>query len=144
MYKEAFGEFLTSADTLRIYEGAQVIFSSDKDRLLPLLEYIRQDAHHHQDIVVFDKVMGNAAALLSIRAGCRKVYSPLGSRLAIKLFEIYGIEYHLIEIVPYVQNSAGDDMCPMEKLSIDKNPEEFYAEMMKRIKKPGAETRKNP
>ena len=140
MYKKAFGEFLTSADTLRIYEGAQSIFSSNKDRLLPLLEYIQQDAHHHQDVVVFDKVMGNAAALLSIRAGCREVYSPLGSQLAIKTFDIYGIEYHLIEIVPYIQNSTGDDMCPMEKLSIDKSPEEFYEAMMNRINRPRAES----
>jgi len=27
----------------------------------------------------------------------------------------------------------GKDMCPMEKLSMDKTPEEFYTEMKKRI-----------
>ena len=140
MYKEAFGEFLTGVDTLRIYEGAQLIFSSNKDRLLPLLDYIQQDTNHHQNLVVFDKVMGNAAALLSIIAGCWEVYSPLGSQLAIKTFDIYSIEYHLTEIVPYIQNSTGDDMCPMEKLSIDKSPEEFYEAMMDRINKPPAES----
>ena len=140
MYKKTFGEFLTGADTLRIYEGTQLIFSSNKDRLLPLLEYIQQDAHHHQGVVVFDKVMGNAAALLSIRAGCREVYSPLGSQLAIKTFNIYGIEYHLIKIMPYIQNSTGDDMCPMEKLSIDKSPAEFYEAMLNRINKPRTES----
>jgi len=140
MYKKAFDEFLMSDDTLRIYEGARLVFSSNKARLLPLIEYIGQDAHHHQDVVVFDKVMGNAAALLSIRAGCREVYSPLGSRLAIKTLGIHGIEYHLIKIVPYIQNSTGDDMCPMEKLSIDKSPEEFYEAIMNRINKPRAES----
>ena len=140
MYKEAFDEFLMSDDTLRIYEGAQLIFSSNKARLLPLIEYIGQDAHHHQDVVIFDKVMGNAAALLSIKAGCREVYSPLGSQLAVKTFDMHGVKYHLIETVPYVQNYTGDDMCPMEKLSIDKSPEEFYETMMNRINKTQAES----
>ena len=139
MYKEAFGEFLTSTDTLRIYQGAQLTFYSKKGRLLPLLEYIQQDTHRRQGAVIFDRAMGSAAALLSIRADCREVYSPLGSQLAIRIFEIYGIEYHLIKIVPYVQNSTGDAICPMEKLSINKNPEEFYEVMMNRIKKPRAE-----
>lgn len=70
--------------------------------------------------------MGNAAALLSIKAGCREVYSPLGSQLAIKTLEKYGIKYHLVEIVPYILQPDGRKMCPMEKLSIDKEPEEFY------------------
>ncbi len=76
--------------------------------------------------------MGNAAALLSIKANCRETYSPLGSKLAIKTLDKYGIKYHITEIVPYIQKPDGEDMCPMEKLSINKEPEEFY-EVIKNI-----------
>ena len=88
----------------------------------------------HQKVVIFDKIMGNAAALLSIKAGCREIYSPLGSRLAIKTLDKYGIEYHLTEIVPYIQKPGGQDMCPMEKLSRDKLPGEFYQIMRNNMK----------
>jgi hypothetical protein len=114
-----------SRDTLRVYEGNQLIFSSIKDRLLPLLEYIEQFPRHQQ-VVIFDKIIGNAAALLSVEAHCKEIYSPLGSELATKTLDQYGIKYYLIEIVPYIQNSDRQDMCPMEKLSLDKVPEEFY------------------
>jgi len=77
--------------------------------------------------------MGNAAALLSVKANCREVYSPLGSELAVKTLEKYNIEYHLTEIVPYIIRDDGKGMCPMEKLSIGKGPEEFYREMKSRI-----------
>lgn len=121
-----FNEFLISSDTLQVYKGDRLIFRSNKDRLLPLLEYIDGFASYNQEVEIFDKIMGNAAALLSVKAACRKVYSPLGSELAIKTLSNYDVEYHLTEIVPHIQNRSQEDMCPMEKLSINKSPEEFY------------------
>ncbi len=126
MYMRLFSEFLTSSDTLRVYQGNKLFFSSNKDRLIPLLEYIDRYGHNRKPVVLFDKVMGNAAALLSVTAGCREVYSPLGSQLAVKTLDRYGIKYHLTEIAPYIRNPSGEDMCPMEKLSVNKEPEEFY------------------
>jgi len=126
MYTPLFNEFLLSADSLQVYKDSQLLFSSSKDRLLPLLEYIERLAPYHRQVVVFDKVMGNAAALLSVEANCQEVYSPLGSQLAVKTLEKYGIKHHITEIVPYIQQPNREDMCPMEKLSLDKGPEEFY------------------
>jgi len=134
MLEHLFNKFLASDDTLRVYEAEQQVFSSDKDRLIPLLDYIAQSAPHHQGVIIFDKIMGNAAALLSIKAGCQEVSSPLGSELAAATLDKYGIKYHLVEIIPYIQRDDGQDMCPMEKLSLDKEPEEFY-EAMKSIVK---------
>ena len=126
MYKPLFDEFLTSNNTLRVYEDSKLIFASDKDRLLPLMEYIGKFASNHRDVVIFDKIMGRAAALLCIKANCREVYSPLGSKLALEVLEGKGIKYHLGKIVPYIQKPNQKEMCPMEKLSLDKKPEEFY------------------
>ena len=139
MYTDSFNEFLMSDDTLRVYEVNRLIFCSVKDRLLPLLEYIERFASNHQQVVIFDKIMGNAAALLSIKADCQEVQSPLGSQLAIKTLDNYGIKYNLIEIVPYIQQASGEDMCPMEKLSIGKEPEEFYTVMRDIIDRSRAE-----
>ena len=94
--------------------------------MLPLLEYIERLAPRHQPVAILDKIMGNAAALLSIKAGGQEVYSPLGSQLAVKTLGKYGVKYHLTEIVPCIQKPGGQDMCPMEQLSLDKEPEEFY------------------
>jgi len=121
-----FNDFLISADTLWVYDGDRLLFTSNKDGLQPLLEYIDRIVPYQNEIKIFDKIMGNAAALLSVKADCRKVYSPLGSQLAIKTLGDYNAEYHFIKIVPYIQNREGEGMCPMEKLSINKSPDEFY------------------
>ena len=99
---------------------------------MPLMEYLSGTASQHQKVTIFDKVMGNAAALLSVKAGCGEVWSPLGSELAIETFKKYGIVHHLNATVPYIAQADGKNMCPMEKLSIDKEPEEFYRIMEER------------
>jgi hypothetical protein len=126
MYARFFKDFLASDDTLRVYEGSQLVFASDKDRLLPLLEYICGFARHGQQVVILDKVTGNAAALLAVRAGGREVWSPLGSQLAVETLDNYSVTYYFNEVVPYIQKPDGSDICPMERLSMGKTPEEFY------------------
>jgi len=126
MYKRLFNKFLRSGDSLQVYEGNRLLFASQEDRLVPLLEYIDRFAPCYRQVVIFDKIMGNAAALLSVKAGCREVYSPLGSQLAIDTLGKYGIKHHLTKIVSYIQKPNQEDMCPMEKLSLNKEPEEFY------------------
>ena len=65
-------------------------------------------------------------AVLSVSLIVGESYSPLGSQLAVKTLDRYGIKYHLTEIMPYIRKPNGEDMCPMEKLSVNKEPEEFY------------------
>jgi hypothetical protein len=126
MSVELFGEFLGSGDTLRVYCQGRMVFNSAKPGILPLLEYAVSFAPHEKDVTVFDRVVGNAAALLLSRVSCREVYSPLGSQLAGETLRRAGISYHFTETVPLIQNQRREDICPMEKLSLGKDPEEFY------------------
>ena len=121
-----FGQFLVSNDKLRVYSEDRLIFTSSRDGLLSLLEYIDKVSPYEKDITVFDRVVGNAAALLLKRVFCGEVYSPLASELAVKTLRRFGIGYHFTEIVPYIRGQGQEGMCPMEKLSLGKSPKEFY------------------
>jgi hypothetical protein len=127
---DRFRAFLASDDTLRVYQGGKLVFTSKKDRLLPLMEYIAAREVGQTPILIYDKVMGNAAALLAVVVGATGVFSPLGSELAIKTLERYGIQYHLTEVVPFIVRDDGRAICPMEQLSIGRSPDEFF-EIMK-------------
>jgi hypothetical protein len=126
MNTRLFREFLESSNSLWVYKDGRRLFASSKSGILPLLEYIGTRAPPHRQITIFDKVVGNAAALLSIKAAVEEVYSPLGSELAAKTLRDYDVKYHFSEMAPYIQNRSQDDMCPMEKLSLDRSPEEFF------------------
>jgi hypothetical protein len=133
MPADLFRAFLASDDTLRVYEDGRLVYSSKKDRLLPLMEYIAGREAGDRPITVLDKVMGNAAALLAIRAGCGEVYSPLGSDLAVRTLEAYDVRHHLERTVPYILRDDGAGLCPMEQMSIGKSPEDFYLALKAKI-----------
>jgi hypothetical protein len=121
-----FAAFIASNETLRVYRDGKLVFASQKDRVAPLVEFIDRSGGRAGGVVVFDKIAGNAAALLSVKAGAVEVHSPLGSELAIKTFDRFGIKHHLMRTVPYIERADCQGMCPMEKLSIGKEPDEFY------------------
>ena len=129
-----FSDFLISEDSLWVHDGDRLVFKSHKDGLQPLLEYIDRLASYSSKVRIFDKIMGNAAALLSVKAGCQEVYSPLGSELAIRTLDNYHVEYHLTRVVPYIQKPNQQGMCPMEALSINKSPQEFYEALRQHCK----------
>lgn len=131
---EKFNKFLSSRDTLRVYRNDSMLFSSEKERLLPLMEYLNKYNPHLDSVVVFDRVVGNAAALLLTKILCKEVFSELGSENAVKTLEAFDIKYHFNRTVPCIENDNRSDMCPMEKLSLGKSPEEFYAALKERIK----------
>jgi hypothetical protein len=129
-----FKEFLASKDTIRIYRNGSMVFSSNKERLLPLIEYMDRFISHKDSVLVLDRVVGNAAALLFTRINCKEVFSDLGSENAIKTLDAFGIKYSFNRMVPCIENENRSDMCPMEKLSLGKSPEEFYTALKQRIK----------
>jgi hypothetical protein len=133
MKDSKFSEFLDSNDTLRVFKDERLLFSSSKERLLPLVDYIDTCVPYESGVTVFDRVVGNAAALLLTRISCHEVYSELGSELAAGTLKQYGIRYRFGETVPYIENNRRDGMCPMEELSQNKTPDEFYEALRERI-----------
>ncbi len=121
-----FHYFRSSKDRLRVYHGAELIFSSKDDGLAPLVDYVIKFVPGAGEVLVFDRVVGNAAALLLKLALCTEVWSSLGSERAAQTLGNFGIGYHFVSEVPYILNRQSSDICPFEKLSMGKTPDEFY------------------
>ncbi len=132
-----FAEFTKSLDTFRVYKGSRLLFASRKDKLAPVMEYIDALAPYPPGVTVYDRIVGNAAALLVKTVKAKRVFSELGSLNAIATLEGAGISYRFNETVDCIMNDSGQDMCPMEKLSLGKTPEEFYRALKARFSKPG-------
>ncbi len=121
-----FESFLKSSDAIRIIGPDGIIFQSQQRGIAPLLSYIEQTPLP-EEVVIFDKVTGNAAALLMKKACCREVFSPVGSEPASETLKGFGIISHFTKTVPSIINREGTGMCPFETMSLGKSPDEFYA-----------------
>lgn len=128
-----FTEFLNSKDTFRVYRGRRLVFASRKDKLVPMVDYIDNCQPYEEGVTVYDRIVGNAAALLLKTIRCRAVFSELGSENAIRTLEAAGIKHRFNETVDCIMNDPGTDMCPMERLSLGKTPEEFYRALKERM-----------
>jgi hypothetical protein len=133
LYPEIFKEFLISRDALWVYRETERIFRSEKSGIAPLVEYISASASNTVPITIMDKIVGNAAALLAVKSGAERVYSPLGSQLAAATLNRFRVESHLERVVPQILARNGIDICPMEKLSMGKEPDEFFRVIRQRF-----------
>lgn len=124
--KQKFEEFLKSSWGLELWLGNEIIFRSKKSGVRGLLDFINERGEKHESIVIFDKIVGQAVALLAAYLKAKKVYGGTGSELAAKALEKYKIKFYFQKTVPNILNRDKTDLCPMEKLSINKTPEELY------------------
>jgi hypothetical protein len=128
-----FKKFKKSSDTLWVCQDDRPYFASAKPGLAPLLDYLKENPEPPDGTTVCDRIVGNAAAQLMKKARCTSVYGVMGSEIARDTLGRYGIDCVIEELIPQIMNKAGTDMCPMEKLSLGKEPDEFHTALMQRL-----------
>ncbi|KAA3634314.1 MAG: DUF1893 domain-containing protein [Calditrichaeota bacterium] len=124
-------EFQKSGKSLSIYSGTEEIFSSDKDALEPLVEFIQSDATY-ENLVIFDKYIGRAAAMLMTLINPQKVYTPIISQFGREVLQNKSIRYEAEKEVEFLMGVASDSMCRWEKISVGKTAEDLLEMLKKR------------
>lgn len=124
--KKSFDNFLETQLKLQIWSEGKVVFESGKDSLDGLIEFISIHNHKYKDLVIFDLKVGRGAALLAAYLGAKAIYGKIGSKSAEEVLKEAKIDFEFKEIVENIMNKKGDDICPIEKMSVNKLPEEFY------------------
>jgi len=81
-----------------------------------MLEAIEELGEDINESVIGDKILGKASALLCRYAKASGVYSPQGTKTAIALLIMGGIPCQIDQMIPFIQNKNGDDICPFEKI----------------------------
>ncbi|MFC1789573.1 DUF1893 domain-containing protein [Patescibacteria group bacterium] len=120
-------EIFTKSDfTLEIWSKDKVIFRSRKERVGGLIDFIKEHGRRFKNLIIFDKVIGNAAALLFAYLEAKEVYGVIGSKLAKKTLRKYKIKNYFKKTIPNILNKTKTDLCSMEKLVLLNSPVQFY------------------
>jgi hypothetical protein len=113
---------------LLIFKKGEIIYSSKKGGMAPLLEAIDQlGLEKLVNSTVVDKIVGKAAALLIAYFKAEEVYTKLLSRGAVKVLEAGGISYAAERVIDYIRDKEDKDICPFERMVLEiEDPHEGY------------------
>lgn len=92
--------------TLEVFFKDELIFHSDGKWLHPLFElegFIKQYNYDPASLILKDKIVGRAAALLQLYLGVKSVHAGMMSKLAKELFHHFQIEYDYEKLVDRIQ-----------------------------------------
>ncbi len=88
--------------TLEVFFQEELIFTSTGKWLYPLFDleiFLKENTYPVEDLIVKDKIVGKASALLLLYLGCKRVHAGILSELAKEVFEANNIEYSFENIV---------------------------------------------
>lgn len=118
--------FKQSNLALAVVWGGKIVYKSKKRGIKAILSLLKEDKSLLKNRIIFDKIMGRAAALLLVYAGAGEVRAVVGSKGAERVFRKYRIYHRFIKKVDKIYDLSGKKTCPLEKLANNKNPESFY------------------
>lgn len=120
---------------LLMYRGGRLVFSSDKNGIVPLMDAIDAiGGEGRGDLVTADRVVGKAAVLLNVYLGAREVHAMLISAGARELLSDRGIPFVFREETDAIKMRDGVIFCPFERLVQDiSDPVEAYARIRAKL-----------
>ncbi len=128
-------ELEESGMNLLVYRGSELVFSSDKNGIVPLIDAI--DAIGGEglgDLVTADRIVGKAAVLLNVYLGAREVHAMLISTGAKELLSDRGIPFVFREETDAIKMRDGVIFCPFERMVQDiSDPEVAYAKIRAKL-----------
>ncbi len=101
--------------TCIIMHKGDIIFTSIKKGVAPMLDFYDQYLGNHSDLVVIDSIMGRGAVLLAKLIGAVSIHTPIISKPALELARDYKMHIEYLDIVPKILNRSKDGQCPIEK-----------------------------
>ena len=111
--------------TIVIYKNDASVHTSNDRGVAPLMKLLKENKKQLQGVMIADKVIGKAAALLMAYGKVKEVYTPTISAPALQVFNNHNITIHYDKEVERIINRKGDGLCPMETLCLNiENPEE--------------------
>ena len=117
-----------------VVKNSDVLIKKEGDGIRPILEVIEGLKDEIQGSIVGDRILGKASALLCRYSKVKGVYSPHATKTAIAILIMAGIPSQIDEMIPYIKNRDGSDVCPFEKMLSDiDSPEEAYKILKEKV-----------
>ncbi len=102
-----------SKTSLAVTYNNETIFTSTGNWLHPLFEledFFKKHDYPREKCIIFDKIIGKAAAMLMVRLGLRQVYAGIISSLAEEVFSRFGVSYSAGMFIERIQCATEESL----------------------------------
>ncbi len=116
--------------TFEAYQNDRLLFYSDRHWLHPIFEFeafLKNNSLAVDTLLIKDKIIGRAAALLLVRLGVRRIEAQTLSKLGQTALEHYSVVYEYHHLVERIGCSTEDILCD------ELDPEKAYRIIAQRI-----------
>ena len=128
------GVLIETDCSIVVVKDGDVLIKKKGDGIRPILEVMEELKEKIQGSIVGDRILGKASALLCRYSKIKGVYSPQATKTAIAVLIMAGIPSQIDEMIPYIKNRDGGDVCPFEKMISDiDSPEEAYEILKEKV-----------
>ncbi len=127
--KTLYAEFLSQSLSLLIADRTGALHRASGHGLQPLMDHLTEDPSSLHGALVFDKIVGTAAALLLVFGQVSELWTPVASVSALSVLVHHRVHFRVEELIPYVPNVAGTGPCPFEVMAAQKTPEQLYTHL---------------
>ena len=117
-----------------VIKNNSILSQKKGNGIKPIMEIIEELGPELKDSIIGDRILGKASALLCVYSEVSGVYSIQATKTGIAVLIRAGIPGETDEMIPYIKNMKGDDICPFEKILINiDSPEEAYTVLKKTL-----------
>ena len=110
-----------------IVKNGEIIFESREGGVKKILETVRDYGQKLANSALADKVVGKAVMLIALKAGFDSIYAKIISKSALDIASKVNKSLVYDEVVEFIMNRDGTDICPFEKgVKFVEDPETAY------------------
>lgn len=120
--------------SLVIIQNDKIVFKSKEAGIKALYKLIKKAPDKLKGALVFDKIVGRAAALLLVLGQVREVVAWRLSQPGKNVLVKYQIRFSAQQMVENILAEDGRGVCPFERLAEGKEPKEFYQLLLDKFK----------
>jgi len=115
--------FLKKEFSFVLIKSNKIIYRSKNQGLKPLVFCLKKHREKMKEAIVYDKVIGLAAAMLLEYGHVTEIWTPIISCSAKKYLRDKKVKVVFKKEVKNILNKNGDGLCLMEKLAKEKGAE---------------------
>jgi hypothetical protein len=119
-------EFKRNKWSFIVYKNDKIIFRSKASDLKPIITFFKTTKFKKSHVIVFDKIIGRAAALLLSLIKPKEIRTLIISQSGKAVLHRMKIQFIAIKKVRYVMKFGSKKLCLWEKLAKNQTPLQFW------------------